>query len=86
MARMKQTRRRSDDKGELPPPKQPSKWGTAAAGVTHRPPALPARVAGRNPSYLGMYINTCILHHMLFMYHVGDIKDLTVCTRNTCIS
>ena len=54
MARTKQTKWRSESKG----PKwqrQPSKWGTAASGVTHRPPVLPARPGtSGNPSYKGM--------------------------------
>ena len=54
MARMKQTKRRSES--TVPRQKrEPSKWGTAAAGVTHRPPLLPARPGtSGNPSYKGM--------------------------------
>ena len=54
MARTKQTKRRSESKGPKRQ-RQPSIWGTAASGVTHRPPVLPAR-PGRlgNPSYKGM--------------------------------
>ena len=57
MARTKQTKKRSDDKGELPTRKarEPSKWGTAAKGAFHRPPKLPARTDDQsgNVSYLG---------------------------------
>ena len=56
MARTKQTKRRSDDKGELPDrrARQPSKWGTAAKTVTHGPPTLPRRDDGSgNVSYIG---------------------------------
>ena len=68
MPKFKQTKRRSDAKGHLPPArKEPSKWGTATHTVTHRPPDLPERVPGGNPSYEGLYINTCILHCILFM-------------------
>ena len=54
MARTKQTKQRSESKGPRLP-RQPSKWGTAASGVTHRPPVLPARAGtSGNPSYKGM--------------------------------
>ena len=54
MARTKQTKWRSESKGPRVP-RQPSKWGTAASGVTHRPPTLPARAGtSGNPSYKGM--------------------------------
>ena len=50
MPHTKQTKWRSESKG----PKwqrQPSKWGTAASGVTHRPPVLEARAGtSGNPS------------------------------------
>ena len=81
MARTKQTKQRSDDKGELPPPRQPSKWGTVAHSVTHRPPLLPQRIAGGNPSYIGMYT----VYYLCNLYHVEDVEDLNVRTRNTCI-
>ena len=42
MAHTKQTKWRDESK-QLKLPRQPSKWGTAASGVTHRPPVLPAR-------------------------------------------
>ena len=52
MAHTKQTKWRSESKG---PRVQPSKWGTAASGVTHRPPTLPVRAGtSGNPSYKGM--------------------------------
>ena len=54
MACTKQTKWRSESKGPRVP-RQPSKWGTVASGVTHRPPVLPARVGtSGNPSYKGM--------------------------------
>ena len=54
MARTKQTKRRSESKAPRQE-REPSKWGTAAAGVTHRPPLLPARPGtSGNPSYKGM--------------------------------
>ena len=55
MAHTKQTKWRSESK-EPKPARQPSKWGTAASGVTHRPPVLPARTdnTSGNPSYKGM--------------------------------
>ena len=54
MARTKQTKWRSESKGPRLP-RQPSKWGTAASGVTHRPPVLPVRAGtSGNPSYKGM--------------------------------
>ena len=53
MARTKQTKWRSEPKG-LTWQRQPSEWGTAASGVTHRPPVLPARPGTSvNPSYKG---------------------------------
>ena len=54
MAHTKQTKHRSESKGPRVP-RQTSKWGTAASGVTHRPPVLPARpgISG-NPSYKAM--------------------------------
>ena len=54
MARTKQTKWRSDS--TVPrQQRQPSKRGTAAAGVTHRPPILPVRPGtSGNPSYKGM--------------------------------
>ena len=52
MARTKQTKWRSESKA---PPRPPSKWGTAASGVTHRTPVLPVRQGtSGNPSYKGM--------------------------------
>ena len=54
MACTKQTKWRSESKGPKQQ-RQPSKWGTAASGVTHRPPVLPARPGtSGNPSYKGM--------------------------------
>ena len=55
MARTKQTKWRADSK-QLKLVRQPSKWGTAALGVTHRPPVLPVRTdnTSGNPSYKGM--------------------------------
>ena len=54
MACTKQTKWRSESKGPRVP-RQPFKWGTAASGVTHRPPVLPARAGtSGNPSYKGM--------------------------------
>ena len=54
MARTKQTKRRSESKAPRQE-REPSKWGTAAAGVTYRPPLLPARPGtSGNPSYKGM--------------------------------
>ena len=51
MARTKQTKWRSESKGPRLP-RQPSKWGTAASGVTNRPPVLPVRAGtSGNPSY-----------------------------------
>ena len=43
MARTKQTKQRSESK-QPKLPRQPSKWGTAASGVTHRPPVLRGQV------------------------------------------
>ena len=52
MARTKQTKWRDESKGRK---REPSIWGTAASGVTHRSPVLPARPGtSGNPSYLGM--------------------------------
>ena len=38
-------------------------------------------------------MKVCILTHVYYtvyylckLYHVGDVKDLTVCTRNKCIN
>ena len=55
MAHTKQTKWRAESK-EPKLARQPSKWGTAASGVTHRPPVLPARTdnTSGNPSYKGM--------------------------------
>ena len=54
MARTKKTPRKGDArKGKG---KTPSKWGTAAAVVVHRPPVPPARDADGNPSYKGMNV------------------------------
>ena len=54
MARTKQTKWRSESK-EPRVPRQPSKWGTPASGMIHRPPVLPARPGtSGNPSYKGM--------------------------------
>ena len=54
MAHTKQTKWRAESKGPKLP-RQPSQWGTAASGVTHRPPSLPARSGtSGNPSYKGM--------------------------------
>ena len=54
MAHTKQTKWRSES--NMPNmPRQPSKWGTAAKGATHRPQALPVRPGtSGNPSYKGM--------------------------------
>ena len=56
MACTKQTKRRDESK-QLKLARQPSKWGTAASGVTHRPSVLPARTdnTSGNPSYNGIY-------------------------------
>ena len=56
MARTKQRKWRADSNKELKLARRPSKWGTAASGVTHRPPVLPARTdnTSGNPSYKGM--------------------------------
>ena len=52
MAHTKQTEQRSESTAPIRPPRQPSKWGTAASGVTHRPPVLPTRPGtSGNPSY-----------------------------------
>ena len=60
MARTKKTPRKGDarkGKGkEKRKEKTPSKWGTAAAVVVHRPPVPPARDADGNPSYKGMNV------------------------------
>ena len=55
MACTKQTKRRAESK-EPKLARRPSKWGTAASGVTHRPPVLPVRTdkTSGNPSYKGM--------------------------------
>ena len=54
MARTEQAKQRSESKGPRVP-RQPSKWGTAASGVTHRPPTLPVRAGtSGNPDYRGM--------------------------------
>ena len=55
MAHTKQTKWRAESK-ELKLARRPSKWGTAASGVTHRRPVLPARTdnTSGNPSYKGM--------------------------------
>ena len=55
MAHTKQTKWRAKSK-EPKLARQPSKWGAAASGVTHRPPVLPARTdnTSGNPSYKGM--------------------------------
>ena len=54
MARTKQTKWRLESKAPRQE-REPSKWGTAAAGVTHRPPLLPARPGtSANSSYKGM--------------------------------
>ena len=51
MARTKQTKWRSESKGPKRQ-RQPSKWGTATSGVTHRPPVLEVRAGtSGNPSY-----------------------------------
>ena len=56
MAHTKQTKKHSDDKGEIPK-KQPSRWGTAAKGMAHRPPTLPRREDGSgNVSYIGTVV------------------------------
>ena len=59
MARTKKTPRKGDarkGKGKEKMEKTPSKWGTAAAVVVHRPPVPPARDAAGNPSYKGMNV------------------------------
>ena len=55
IAHTKQTKQRDESK-EPKLPRQPSKWGTAASGVTHRPPVPPARTdnTSGNPSYKDM--------------------------------
>ena len=56
MARTKQTKRRSQATNLPKLAREPSKWGTAAAGVTHKPPTLPSRTddTSGNPSYKGI--------------------------------
>ena len=53
MARTKVTPRKGKEKRKE---KTPSKWGTAAAVVVHRPPVPPARDTDGNPSYKGINV------------------------------
>ena len=87
MVRMKQTKRKSDDKGKLPVakrPRQPSKLGTAHQTVTHGPLTLPAdpNDCCGNPSYLSTFLIYLCIYVCRSMYlcmygytHVEDVKS-----------
>ena len=64
MARTKQTPRKEDvKKRKEKKEKEPSKWGTAAAVVFHRPPVPPPRDRSGNPLYLGMDVFNTLNSH-----------------------